>query len=233
MVIQNIYSFLALVDPSPMLGEVNDVQRLLQFAQPSIRSVLHCYDHARRWATAVIAEPGIGKETRQRRIERFLHAVELCRALSTKTDGVTIEAPVIRSFVETVLVAAMLSPESRLYQRAWHDAAANRHISTTEALENYVQCHRGDEAVFAPEFKLAVDFGWVIERLVEMISMPDTLQSSTGSLGLVVNFEKRRYVHSCSQPIRLLNLQPQTPANLYSQYSDVSGLSSIERTLTI
>ncbi|KAG8804101.1 rho GTPase-activating protein, partial [Serendipita sp. 399] len=192
IVIQNIYFHLTFVEPSPLLSDFPSTPRLINLAQPSVRSALHCYDQCRKWATAVIAQPGIAFEVRVRRMERFLQALELSRALSCKVDGVSDTDPVIRSFVETVLTTAILSPESRIFHRAWYQAAAKRRVVHQDSLDQYLRLSSNVELPFPSNFKLAVDFGWMVERLVEMISMPDTLMNSTDTLGTVINFEKRR-----------------------------------------
>ena len=88
---------------------------------------LSCFYEATKWATAVLSQPSITIESRHRRIELFLQALGMCRLLSSKTDGVTPRTPVIRSFVETMLSTAILSPESRMFQRAWNKIALQRH----------------------------------------------------------------------------------------------------------
>ena len=130
MIIQNIYFHLTLVEPSALLADFPFTERLTGLAQPSIRTMLYCFDEARTWATAVLAQPGISLEARSRRMEIFLQALEMCRILSAKTDGVPTGSPVIRSFVETVLTTAILSPESRMFQRAWHHTAIQRRVSS-------------------------------------------------------------------------------------------------------
>lgn len=194
MIIQNIYFHLTLMEPTPLLSDFPPTQRLTNLAQPSIRAMLYCFDEARKWATAVLAQPGIPIEARHRRMELFLQALDMCRLLSSKTDGVAHGEPVIRSFVETVLSTAILSPESRMFQRAWHHVAIQRRIMNVESLESFLKPVQDEELPFPSGFKLAVDFGWMIERLLEMISMPDTLVNTTDALGIVINFEKRRLV---------------------------------------
>jgi GTPase-activating protein BEM2 len=192
MIIQNIYFHLTLIEPSPLLSDFPSTPRLINLAQPSIRAMLHCFDRARKWATAVLAQPGISLDTRHRRMELFLQALDICRHLSSKTDGVPYDAPVIRSFVETVLTTAILSPESRMFHRAWYQTALHRGVNNVESLESFLHPVINEQLSFEPGFKLTVDFGWMIERLLELISMPDTLVTATETLGTVVNFEKRR-----------------------------------------
>lgn len=192
MVIQNIYFHLTLVEPSSLLSDFPPAERLIDLVQPSIRTMLYCFDEARTWATAVLAQPGISVEARARRMEVFLQALELCRILSSKTDGVPAGSPVIRSFVEVVLSTAVISPESRLFQRGWYHTAIQRRLGVVDTLESFLRLSRTEPLPFSPGFKLAVDFGWVVERLLELISMPDALVNTGDTLGAVVNFEKRR-----------------------------------------
>lgn len=192
MIIQNIYFHLTLVEPSSLLTDLPHNRRLVQLARPSIRMALHCFDQARVWATAVLSQQGIPIETRERRMELFLQALDLCRFLSSKTDKVENGAPVIRSFVESVLTTAILSPESRLFQRAWHHVAVHRRVNSVDSLESFIRPLQEEECSLQPGFKLAVDFGWVVERLLELISMPDILANTSDTMGTVINFEKRR-----------------------------------------
>jgi len=191
-VIQNIYFHLTLVEPSSLLSDFPPAGRLIDLVQPSIRTMLYCFDEARTWATAVLAQPGISVEARARRMEVFLQALELCRILSSKTDGVAAGSPVIRSFVEAVLSTAVISPESRLFQRGWYHTAIQRRVSVVDTLESFLRLSRTEPLPFSPGFKLTVDFGWMVERLLELISMPDALVNTGDTLGTVVNFEKRR-----------------------------------------
>ena len=54
---------------------------------------------------------------------------------------------------------------------------------------------------------LITDLGWTLERMLEILSLPDVLTSPTEGSGLV-NFHKRRWVHPRQMVLRigLLNL---------------------------
>lgn len=183
--IQNIYNYLQLVDISPL---VSDHARGLfyKILPPSVRGAIRAHTVCRRWALSRIAAPGIGKNTRQARIELFLQAIEICRSRSLQRDDDP-HSPTVRSFVETVLTSAILSPESRLYQRVWQDVAQTRD-APLDQFEPLIR-HRAPPA--KPGRKPTVDFGWMLERIIEILSLPDTLSDETSTPGLV-NFEKRR-----------------------------------------
>ena len=46
---------------------------------------------------------------------------------------------------------------------------------------------------------LTADIGWLLEKILETISLPDVLESPSEERIIVVNFEKRRYVLSPSR----------------------------------
>lgn len=219
MIIQNIYFHLTLVEPSPLLADFPITERLTGLAQPSIRTMLYCFDEARTWATAVLAQPGISMEVRARRMEVFLQALEMCRILSAKTDGVAAGSPVIRSFVETVLTTAILSPESRMFQRAWYHTAIQRRLNSMETLESFLRPSLTEPLPFPTGFKLAVDFGWMVERLLELVSMPDALVNTGDALGSVVNFEKRRHLYTFV--LNMPTLASPRPSKQRSQLNNV------------
>jgi GTPase-activating protein BEM2 len=186
--IQTIYSYLQLVDTSPLISEHvrGPVYKLFP---PSVRSTIRAHIACRHWIISKITAQGIGRRTRQSRIELFLHAIEISRSRSQGVfvDGMG-ESPVVRSFVETVLTSALLSPQSRLFTRVWQDVAANRGASV-DSFETFISTPLASVTGRKP----TVDFGWLLERMIEIISLPDTLQDGGCDAGLV-NFEKRRCV---------------------------------------
>jgi len=186
--IQTIYSYLQLVDTSPLISKHvrGPVYKLFP---PSVRATIRAHIACRHWVISRIAAQGIGRRTRQSRIELLLQAIEISRS---RSQGVLVdrmeESPVVRSFVETVLTSALLSPQSRLFTRVWQDVAVNRGASI-DSFETFISTPLASVTGKKP----TVDFGWLLERMIEIISLPDTLQDEGDGVGLV-NFEKRRCV---------------------------------------
>ena len=157
----------------------------------SIRSCVKAFAIIRKWFISKIASPKLGVRPRQSRLERLLQAVEISRIRNSDSTSSTpiSEKPCVRSFVEAVLTSALLSPESRLYARAWQNVA-NARRTTADSLSalldsSNVQTSTGDS--------LLVDIGWLFERILEVIAMPNVVTQSVEEGQGLVNFEKRRY----------------------------------------
>jgi GTPase-activating protein BEM2 len=191
--IQTIYSTIQDVEPSPLISELGQ-ESLYRMLPPGIRSCMRAHTVLRKWLISKIVSPKLGYRQRQNRMELILRALEIARLRSTEsmsTEAV-LEQPCVRSFVETVLTSAILSPESRLHARTWQMVALARNTSpdtlTTLLFKPAVKPTSSREA-------LTVDLGWLIERVLDVVSMPDALTPSAEGQSLV-NFDKRRYVIS-------------------------------------
>lgn len=157
----------------------------------SIRSCIKAFAIIRKWFISKITFPKLGVRPRQSRLEKLLQAVEISRIRNSDSTSSTpiSEKPCVRSFVEAVLTSALLSPESRLYARAWQNVA-NARRTTADSLSalldsSNVQTSTGDS--------LLVDIGWLFERILEVIAMPNVVTPSVEEGQGLVNFEKRRY----------------------------------------
>ncbi|KAG9092063.1 rho GTPase-activating protein [Ceratobasidium sp. 370] len=119
--IQNIYTQLQEADTSPLIAEMGP-DKFVRNLPSSIRSVFRAHDIVRRWAIMNIVTPRIGAQARQERIELFLQTIEVCRLRTSDSPAAKdLHQPSIRTFTETALGAALCSPESRLFTRAWQD----------------------------------------------------------------------------------------------------------------
>lgn len=134
-------------------------------------------------------------------MEMFLKAVEVCRVRSvdsqekgaggTVSDANPAQRPCVRSFAEAVLTSAIVSPESRIYARTWQ-AVANARGAQVESLLAFLFIRPVEPP--SRMDKLTVDPAWLLERLLEVISLADVLDSPMDietPLSLV-NFDKRR-----------------------------------------
>lgn len=122
-------------------------------------------------------------------MELMLQAIEICRLRSAERVSIEVnvaDRPCIRSFVEAVLVSAVVSMESRLYHRAWQTVASVRG-ATCDMLSTLISKATTNSTV--SKEPLTVDMGWVIERMIEIISLPDVVEQDGLNL---VNLDKRR-----------------------------------------
>lgn len=190
--IQTFYSHVMEVEPSSLLGELSG-STLYRHLPPGVRSLIRAFNIVRKWAVTQIAATNIGLKNRQNRIELLLRAVEVCRVRNMEEhSGVfSLNKPCNRSFVEAALTSALISVESRLFQRAWQGVANARGVSHDSVSALLVKpamtsVKSGD--------RLTVDPAWLLERLLEVITLPDVMEPNAENMLHLVNFSKRRYV---------------------------------------
>ena len=165
---------------------------LYRLLPPAVRGCLRAFVILRKWLISKLVTYKMGIRARQTRMERLLRAVEICRFRSMEPsagDTVNVDRPCVRSFVEAIITSALVSIESRMYHKAWQTAAGLRG-TTCDTLSALLG--KSDVAAGTPREPLTVDIGWLLERIVEVISLPDLLESSGQEGVTLVNFEKRR-----------------------------------------
>ncbi|KAG0242484.1 rho GTPase-activating protein [Actinomortierella wolfii] len=119
------------------------------------------------------------------------------------------------SFVESAVVSALISPESRAYTRIWHDVAASRH-GTVDSFEDMLgECtilsakpstspgKKGSNLPMLPRLApatahegLVPSVGWLIERMIEACCY---VRDMSYESPILVNFDKRRYIFDLVQ----------------------------------
>jgi hypothetical protein len=127
-------------------------------------------------------------------MELLLRAIEICRLRSADPSPSRlgpIERPCVRSFVEAALTAAVVSMESRIYHRAWQNVAAGRGAHCDGLTSLLAGANTQSINAKSP---LTIDMGWFLERLLEVLSNPDVVESSPSEGQSLINFEKRRYL---------------------------------------
>lgn len=188
--IQTMYSHLMEVQPSSMISDSQDsVYRLLP---PSIRSCIRAYNTLRRWIISKLVAPKLGIRNRQARMDLCLRAIEIARMRSLEQGGSSVELherPVVRSFVEAVLTAAILSPESRMHQRAWHIVANSRGVPS-DSLGLLLSRPTVPMKLYGDP--LIVDISWLLERMLEVLSIPNAVAISSEDPQSIINLDKRR-----------------------------------------
>lgn len=191
--IQSISSYILEIEPSPLISELNQGS-LYRMLPPSIRSCIRAFGLLRKWLVFNLVSPRLGLRARQGRMELMLRAIEVSRLRNIESNGVNaslVERPCIRSFVEAIITSAILGVESRMYHRAWQNVAASRGTSC-DSLASLLS-RPAVSSVFSNS-PLTVDMGWILERVLEIISMPDVLDSNAPDSLSMVNVDKRRYV---------------------------------------
>lgn len=191
--IQTLYSHLLDVEPSPMISELSQdsIYRLLP---PSIRSCVRAYNILRKWLISKLVAPKLGIRQRQNRMDLCLRVLEIARLRSLDrgaTSSGPTDRPCVRSFVEAVVTAAILSPESRMHHRPWQNVANIRGVqcdSLTALLSRQTVPRKayGDAPV--------ADLSWLLERILEIVSVPNTVSISQDNPQCIINLDKRRHL---------------------------------------
>jgi GTPase-activating protein BEM2 len=188
--LQNIYSLILDIEPTSMVSTLGQ-DSLYRLLPGSIRACIRAFGVIRKWIISRIVAPKLGLRKRQDRVEALLESVGISRirSLDPSSSGSTLEQACVRSFVEAVVTSALLSPESRMHSRAWQNIASTRGTSV-DALVTLLNCPVTHPIKAEP---LTIDIGWLFERMLEVINLPDVLESSEENQNMV-NFEKRRWI---------------------------------------
>ncbi len=191
--IQCIHSYLHEVEPSTMISELGQ-DSLYRLLPPSVRGCIRAFAILRKWIVSKLVAPKTGFRVRQARMELILRAIEVCRLRNSEGGSPELlpsERACVRSFIEGILCAAVLSVESRMYHRAWQ-LVANSRATTCDSLTALLS--RSSVTSLKCMDKLTMDMGWVLEKMLEVISMPDVLEATSQESLSLVNFDKRRCV---------------------------------------
>lgn len=191
--IQTMYSHLMDVDQSTMISEISQdsVYRLLP---PGIRSCIRAYNILRKWLISKLVAPKLGIRQRQSRMDLCLRALEIARLRGLdrgSPSGSPGERPCVRSFVEAVLTSAIISPESRVHQRPWQNVANIRGVQC-DSLAALLSRQTVPKKAYGDP--LVVDISWLLERILEIISVPNTVSISQDNPQCIINFDKRRHL---------------------------------------
>ncbi|KAH9485798.1 Rho GTPase-activating protein 21 [Psilocybe cubensis] len=225
--IQTIYSQIQEVEPSSLISELSQ-DALYRLLPPGVRSCIRAYGIIRKWLISKLIAPRIGLRARQARMELLVQAIEVSRLRNTETPSTAqlMDQPCVRSFVEAVTTSAILSVESRLHSRAWQGVGANRG-SACDSVASLL--HRPYVQSTSSVESLTVDMGWLLERMLEIISTSDVIEASSQEGQNLVNFDKRR--HLCNL-IRKAGSLPSERKNADSEESHRRGferLNNIEK----
>ncbi|KAL4249617.1 hypothetical protein ABKN59_006179 [Abortiporus biennis] len=226
--IQCIQTYLHEVEPSPLISELgqDSVYRLFP---PAIRGCIRAFTILRKWIGTKIVQPRIGVRVRQARMELLLRAIEVSRLRSADCNPPytpIIERTCARSFVEAVLTSAVISAESRMYLRSWQVVASARG-SSLDSLASLLSKQAINAT--ANSDPLTLDAGWLVEKILEVISIPDVLESVAQEGLSLVNFDKRRTLHGLVTSA--VPLSAHSEARIEASRRDFERLNNIEQDL--
>ena len=189
--IQSLYSHMMDVPPSSLISELSQ-DSFYRLLPPSIRSCIRAFNILRRWSISKLVAPKLGIRTRQARMDLFLRAIEIARLRNMDTGFTSVgcvDRPCVRSFVEAVLSSAVISSESRMHNRPWQNIANIRgvHCDSLVGLlsrPTVLKKSYGDA--------LAVDISWILERILELASIPNVVMTTGENDVAIINLDKRR-----------------------------------------
>jgi len=184
-----MHSHLQQIDASPLISELSQ-ESIYRFLPPNIRGLVRAHAVVRKFLMSQILAPRLGLRQRQARMELLLRAIEVCRLRTgeqtTREDIASVLSA--RSFVETAIISALVSPESRIFTVAWLSVSAARGVSM-ESIAALLS--RPVTRSVVNRGHLTVDIGWLLERALEILSLPNVVDSNAESVNLI-NMEKRR-----------------------------------------
>ncbi|KAK9765230.1 hypothetical protein K7432_006608 [Basidiobolus ranarum] len=222
---------------------------LFSTAPSSIVSLFRIHEAIKVWVISEIASLTIDYKLRVSRIEKFVEMIILCRnemaalgpnrmkAFSRLTVGCDIgedQKLYVPSFVETAIIAGLISPESRAFTKAWNDVSQNLNggLDTLQALINGCELDVASGSPCVPRFPaididanseplgLIPSLGWMIESVLEIIHyLPDLLFAS----GHLINFDKRLHIYHLISSFHEWTMHDQSGL---SQGIDMSFLTS-------
>ncbi|CAG8561211.1 4285_t:CDS:2 [Diversispora eburnea] len=185
----------------------NSKESVLNSLPRSIQALCRIHNTIRKWVIQEVSSPNIEIEPRVKRMNIFLDMILLSRKRMVKLDiypkgeAAKNESEAKRSvpsFVESAIVSALISPESRLFTRAWSEVAISRNGSM-ESLDSLLQNDLIKTHIVNstnPNLAMVPCIGWLFERMSEICcNVPDMSFESEK----LINYDKRRYVYNLTQ----------------------------------
>ncbi|KZT72385.1 hypothetical protein DAEQUDRAFT_664500 [Daedalea quercina L-15889] len=230
--IQAMNSYIMGIEPSSFISELGQ-DSLYRLLPPSVRGCIRASNILRKWLICQLIAPRLGLRARQTRMEKLLRAIEISRLRSTTdaagSEGPVVERPCIRSAVEAILTSAVVSVESRTHYRAWQNIALGRATSC----DSLVSLLSKPAVSALSRGVLAVDIGWVLEKMLEVISTPDVLESMSETSSGLVNFDKRRSLRTLiSSTTGVATSRKRRQRRHVDRRRDFERLNNIERQMS-
>ncbi|KAF9979446.1 rho GTPase-activating protein [Mortierella antarctica] len=206
VVITGIHSTLYAIRKHGALGTNWSGQQLISSLPICLQSLCRLHHVIRGWVISQVAAPNITFEIRLCRVQNLLNVILRSRSAMDQFGAGTKsprlqhpERPTIGgvpSFIETAVVSALVSPESRAYSRLWLEVAKGRKGSL-ETLEDVLRVHQEHEPIIPfSSNQVARDvvpaLGWLIERMLETCCY---VRDMSYESPLLINFDKRHYLY--------------------------------------
>lgn len=228
--IQSMYSHMTDVQPSSLISELSQdtIYRLLP---PSIRSCIRAFNILRKWTISKLVAPKLGIRLRQARMDLFLRAIEIARLRSTDSGSASFgcgDRPCVRSFVEAVLTSAIVSSESRMHHRPWQNIANIRGVQC-DSLVGLLSRPAIPKKSYGDV--LAIDISWILERILELVSIPNVVMTSGENDQCIINLDKRR--HLCNLILTTPSLSKRSRPREEVDRKDFERLNNIEREMNL
>ena len=221
----------------------------LLLAFPGPIQYLYCMHFIiRSWVINDIAAMDIDAKTRVLRIEKFIQIVMLSKISSEKLAlfpelKETSTKGRVPGFVEYAIASALVSPEVRIFTKAWQDVAMQHGHANLDNLENLLSQIQKIQTMMSSanptrttssssyslssiatssssqnhhQQLVVPSLGWIFERIMELcFHVPDTFENKDN----LINFDKRRYIYQFLQLI--VNVQ----TDLQDQQVESKGIS--------
>ncbi|KAG2153395.1 hypothetical protein DEU56DRAFT_727081 [Suillus clintonianus] len=228
--IQSMYSHMTDVQPSSLISELSQdtIYRLLP---PSIRSCIRAFNILRKWTISKLVAPKLGIRVRQARMDLFLRAIEIARLRSMNAGSASLgcgDRPCVRSFVEAVLSSAIVSSESRMHHRPWQNLANIRGVQC-DSLVGLLSRPAVPKKSYGDV--LAIDVSWILERMLELVSIPNVVMTSGENDQCIINLDKRR--HLCNLILTTPSLAKRSRPREEVDRKDFERLNNIEREMNL
>ncbi|KAG1471143.1 hypothetical protein G6F56_002295 [Rhizopus delemar] len=191
----------------------------LLLAFPGSIQHLYCLHYIiRSWAIQEISCVKLDAKTRISRIQKFIQIILLSKNRQEKMNLFpelkgSESKKSVPGFVENAIASALVSPEVRLFSKAWSEIATRygAELDSLDSLLNKMQTPSGSEKDF-----LVPSLGWILERVVEIcFTVPDTAEKKDNWM----NFDKKRYLY------HFLELVINVQADISEQEQQDPGLS--------
>ncbi|TFY81474.1 hypothetical protein EWM64_g2531, partial [Hericium alpestre] len=209
--IQTVYSHLTGVQPSSMISELTQ-DELFRLLPPGLRSCIRAHLVLRKWIITKLVAPRLTILVRQTRMELVLRAIEICRRRSENSADA--DLPIIDP------------PVSLPSSRAWSTVASSRGVMIDSLVAFFVKPVCGASP---GKWPLTADMGWTLERMLEVISLPDVLDSSTSDSRNLVNFDKRRHLCNLIDTTPVVSSVQRSRRRRDIDRRDFERLNNIER----
>ncbi|KAJ7058275.1 rho GTPase activating protein 22 [Mycena amicta] len=219
--IQNMYSYLQEIEPTPLISELGQ-DSLYRLLPPGVRSCIRAYVILRKWTISQLVAPRLGLRARQSRMELVLRAIEVSRrrilpSYATSPQAV-VDFPCPRSFVEAILTSAVLSIESRIHSRPWANIAMTRGTQCDSITSLLSQPFSQP----TPSVRqLTLDVGWLLERMLEIIAAPDVVESAQQDAQSLISFDKRRHLCALISSVRRGGLREDVTRRAFERLNNI------------